>query len=136
MQSNPITTRTARLPLVMSLPAARCLLAVLCALLAACASPQIPTRAFTKSDPDAVALVAASQQQHGRKAFAKMRDVSVRYEGKWAAVGPKFQPVLADTKFRRGSEERLLVASRVMMQEHSGPGGKKIVVRKPVQTIS
>ena len=35
MKSNPITTRTARIPLVMSLPAARCLLAALCALLAA-----------------------------------------------------------------------------------------------------
>jgi len=55
----------------------------------------------------------------------------VRYEGRWAAVGPRSQPVLADTKFRRGSEERPLIASRAMMQEHSGPGGKKIVVRKP-----
>ncbi|MEO7319150.1 MAG: hypothetical protein ABIZ56_09195, partial [Chthoniobacteraceae bacterium] len=104
MKSNPITSGTARFPLVMSLHAARCLLAALCALLAACASPQISTREIRKSDPGAVALVAASQQAHGRKAFGKVRDVSVRYEGRWASFGPRFQPVLADTGFRRGSE--------------------------------
>ena len=107
------------------------ILVALTSLLTACSSPQICTRDITKSDPAAKALLNASQDAHGKMAFTKVRDVSVRYEGKWAAVGPKFQPVLADTKFRRGSEERLLIASRAMMQEHSGPGGKKIVVRKP-----
>jgi len=115
----------------MNSPAPRLLLAAMAGLLSACSSPQICTRDIGKSDPAAKALLAASQDAHGKKAFAKVRDVSVRYEGKWAAVGPKFQPVLADTKFRRGSEERLLTASRAMMQEHSGSGGKKIVVRKP-----
>ena len=115
----------------MNNPALRLLLAAMAGLLSACSSPQICTRDITKSDPAAKALLNASQDAHGKMAFTKVRDVSVRYEGKWAAVGPKFQPVLADTKFRGGSEERLLVASRAMMQEHSGPGGKKIVVRKP-----
>lgn len=115
----------------MNSPALRLLLAAVAGLLAACSSPQICTRAIGKSDPSAKALLTAAQEAHGKKAFAKVRDVSVRYEGKWAAVGPKFQPVLADTKFRRGSEERLVLASRALMQEHSGPGGKKIVVRKP-----
>ena len=115
----------------MNSPALRLLLAAVAGLLSACSSPQICTRDISKSDPAAKALLNASQDAHGKKAFAKVRDVSVRYEGKWAAVGPKFQPVLADTKFRRGSEERLLIASRLMAQEHSGPGGKKVVVRKP-----
>ncbi len=115
----------------MNSPALRLLLAAIAGLLSACSSPQICTRDIRKSDPAAKALLNASQNAHGKKAFAKVRDVSVRYGGKWAPVGPKFQPVLADTKFRRGSEERLLIASRVMMQEHSGPVGKKIVVRKP-----
>ena len=115
----------------MNSPALRLLLAAVAGLLSACSSPQICTRDIGKSDPAAKALLTASQDAHGKMAFTKVRDVSVRYEGKWAAVGPKFQPVLADTKFRRGSEERLLIASRAMMQEHSGPGGKKIVVRKP-----
>ena len=115
----------------MNNPALRLLLAAMAGLLSACSSPQICTRDITKSDPAAKALLNASQDAHGKMAFTKVRDVSVRYEGKWAAVGPKFQPVLADTKFRRGSEERLLIASRLMAQEHSGPGGKKVVVREP-----
>lgn len=115
----------------MSNPAAHCLLAALAGLLTACASPQIFTREIKKSEPGAVALVAASQRAHGGKAFAKVRDVSVRYEGRWASIGPRFQPVLADTQFRRGSEERLLVGPRIIAQEHSGPAGKKLVVREP-----
>jgi hypothetical protein len=55
----------------------------------------------------------------------------VRYEGRWASIGPRFQPVLADTKFRRASEERLLVGPRIIAQEHTGPAGKKVVVRTP-----
>ena len=115
----------------MNKPSFRLLLAALAALLSACSSPQICTRDIKKSDPAAKALVAASQDAHGKKAFTKVRDVSVRYEGRWAAVGPKFQPVLADTKFRHSSEERLLIAPRALMQEHSGPGGKKTVIRQP-----
>ncbi len=115
----------------MNNPAARCLPAALAVLLSACASPQISTREIQKSDPGAVALVTASQRAHGRKAFRKVRDVSVRYEGRWASIGPRFQPVLADTGFRRGSEERLLIGPRILAQEHSGPAGKKLVVREP-----
>ena len=109
----------------MNSPELRLLLGAVAGLLSACSSPQIRTSDIGNSEPAAEALLIASQNAHGKKAFEKVRDVSVRYEGKWAAVGPKFQPVLVDTKFRRGSEERLLIASRAMMQEHSGPGGKK-----------
>ncbi len=115
----------------MSNPVPHYLIAALAGLLTACASPQISTREITKSEPGAVALVAASQRAHGGKAFAKVRDVSVRYEGRWASIGPRFQPVLADTQFRRGSEERLLVGPRITAQEHSGSAGKKLVVREP-----
>jgi hypothetical protein len=115
----------------MTRPAAHCLLAALAGLLTACASPQICTREIRKSEPGAVALLHESQRAHGRTAFTKVRDISVRYEGRWASIGPRFQPVLADTKFRRGSEERLLVSERIIAQEHSGPAGKKLVVRTP-----
>lgn len=115
----------------MNKPATQCLLAVMASLLAACASPQISPRAIKKSDPQAVALVTAAQRAHGRSAFEKVRAISVRYEGRWAAIGPRFQPVLADRKFRRASEERLLIAERTIAQEHSGPAGTKLVVRAP-----
>ena len=66
------------------------IIATVATLLSDCASPQICTRDIAKSDPRAEALVTASQDAHGKKAFAKVRDVSVRYEGRWAADGPKF----------------------------------------------
>ena len=115
----------------MTRPAAHCLLAAMAVLLTACASPQIGTREIRKSEPAAVTLLREAQHAHGRTAFTKVHDLSVRYEGRWASIGPRFQPVLADTKFRRGSEERLLVGERIIAQEHSGPAGKKLVVRTP-----
>ena len=111
--------------------ASHSLLAAAACLLSSCASPKICTREIQKSDAKAVDLVAASQRAHGKNAFAKVRDVSVRYDGQWASLGPRFQPVLADTSFRRASEERLLVAPRIIAQEHTGPAGKKVVVRAP-----
>ena len=115
----------------MTKPAAHCLLVAMAGILTACASPRVCTREIRKSEPAAVALLNASQRAHGRTAFTKVRDLSVRYEGRWASIGPRFQPVLADTRFRRGSEERLLVGERIIAQEHSGPAGKKLVVRTP-----
>ncbi|MFN0126723.1 MAG: hypothetical protein ACKV19_08565 [Verrucomicrobiales bacterium] len=113
----------------MNTPATHSLLAAVALLLSACASPKIGTREIPKSDPKAAALLSESQRAHGVSAFAKVRDVSVRYDGQWASIGPRFQPVLADTKFRRSSEERLLVGPRIIAQEHAGPEGKKVVVR-------
>lgn len=115
----------------MNKKAAYFLLSVVVSLLSACASPKICTRGITKSDAKAVALLGESQRAHGAGAFAKVRDVSVRYDGRWGSIGPKFQPVLVDRGFRRSSEERLLVRQRVIAQEHTGPEGKKFVVRTP-----
>lgn len=101
------------------------------ALLTSCGSVQISKREIARSEPSAANLIASSQRAHGWKSSGKISDVTVSYEGRWASLGPKFQPVLADTKFRGGSEERLLLPSRVMAQEHSGPAGKKFVLREP-----
>ncbi len=98
--------------------------------LSACASPQISTHEIKRSDPGAVALVAAARRAQGGATLGKLHDVSVRYEGQWPAIGPRFQPVLSDTGFRRGSEERLLTRPRVIAQEHTGPAGKKLVLRE------
>lgn len=115
----------------MNTPATLSLLSAIACLFSACASPKISTREVPKSEAKAVALLADSQRVHGAGAFAKVRDLSVRYDGRWASVGRRFQPVLADTKFRRSSEERLLFGPRIIAQEHSGPAGRKVVVRTP-----
>lgn len=112
-------------------PATRYLLAAIATLLSACASPEVSTREIKRSDPSAVRLVAASQRAHGRESFSRVRDLSVRYKGRWAPIGPRFQPVLSDRQYRRESEERLVVGGRTIAQEHTGPSGKKLVVRKP-----
>jgi hypothetical protein len=115
----------------MNTPATLSLLSAIACLFSACASPKISTREVPKSEAKAVALLADSPRVHGAGAFAKVRDLSVRYDGRWASVGRRFQPVLADTKFRRSSEERLLFGPRIIAQEHSGPAGRKVVVRTP-----
>lgn len=100
-------------------------------LLPSCSSTQICTRPITASQPEARALVKASQRAHGGAAFEEIRDLSVRYEGKWAAIGPRFQPVLVDSKFRGSSEERLILSRGIIAQSHTGPGGVKNVLRQP-----
>jgi hypothetical protein len=107
------------------------LLSFVMGLLSSCASTQICTRAITSSEPEALALVTASQKAHGSAAFERIRDLSVRYEGKWAAFGPRFQPVLVDSKFRGASEERIILSPRIIAQSHTGPGGVKKVLREP-----
>ncbi|MEI2677167.1 MAG: hypothetical protein V9G29_04505 [Burkholderiaceae bacterium] len=72
------------------------MLIFLMGLLSSCASKQICTRSITTSEPEAQALVTASQKAHGGLAFDRIKDLSVRYEGKWASIGPRFQPVLVD----------------------------------------
>jgi hypothetical protein len=113
----------------------RYLLATLCiSLLASCASTKICTREIKSSDSEALAIVRASQKAHGIEAFSKIRDLSVRYEGAWASIAPRFQPVLVDSKFRGASEERIILLSRVVAQNHQGPGGQKSVLKKPGST--
>jgi len=109
------------------------MLIFLMGLLSSCASKQIRTSSITTSEPGAQALVTASQKAHGGFAFDRIMDLSVRYEGKWASIGPRFQPVLVDSKFRGASEERIILSPRIIAQSHTGPGGVKKVLRSPGQ---
>ncbi len=97
--------------------------------LGACASPRIPGKEVPTSEGEAVVLVERAREAQGGAAFDRVEDVSVRYEGKWGLIGPKFQPVLVDREFRARSEERLVLPSRVIAQRHEGPGGTKVVRR-------
>jgi hypothetical protein len=94
--------------------------------LASCASPTIPRQAVSKSDPRAVAIVKASQKAQGGAELSKYRKAVVEYDGKWAAVGPKFQPVVVDRDFRKTSAETVGLQSGIV-QEHQGPAGRKRV---------
>ena len=112
--------------------ALRCLVAVfLVALGGGCSTRVISSRVVTRSEPAAVALLKASQNTYGAASFRKAHSISVKYEGKWASIGPRFQPVLADTRFRGGSREMLNLDTQTMRQVHTGPAGTKEVVRSP-----
>jgi hypothetical protein len=100
-------------------------------LFAACASQRIPTTTLTGSDPDAVSIVTASQRAHGAEAFAAIRDLKVEYAGRWSTLAPRLQPVLADRRYRRESEEALDLVGGTIVQLHNGPGGRKFVFRGP-----
>jgi hypothetical protein len=106
------------------------LFGILACFLGGCASPQISTRPIAASDPGALALLRAAKEAAGLDSFSKIHDISVRYEGRWALIGPRLQPVLSDTKFRRRSEERLLTNPRIIAQENVGPAGTKFVRRE------
>ena len=121
-----------RLPSPVVLSAAVCLLlTVVHPVLASL--PPVPA-APTTSDPAAEAegrrLLRACLDAHGgAAAYARLRDVNVRLDGKWAFLAPKLQPKLADVRFRGGSEERYLRTGRewVVGQIHTGPDGRKFV---------
>ena len=98
---------------------------------AGCASTELPHTTLTSSDPEAVALVTASQRAHGSMSWSTIRDLNVRYAGKWNSLGSRMRSGLADRRFRRESEEALDLAGGTIVQLHKGPGGRKFVLRAP-----
>lgn len=103
--------------------------AMLPALLPGCASP-LPALEVPGTTPAARALLEESAAAHGLPALARLRDISVSYEGEWPALIGRLQPALVDSGFRGGSEERLLLRDRVVAQAHTGQAGRKQVVRQ------
>ncbi|HQS92101.1 hypothetical protein [Polaromonas sp.] len=96
------------------------------ALLAACGS--IPLPKGSAIQPEALALLEQSQQAHGKAAFAAIRDISVSYTGTWFDLIKRIQPAITDPAYRQTSQERMLMADKVIAQMHSGPAGQKAVV--------
>lgn len=102
---------------------------ILCLSIAACASLPQPTGNGVSS-PEAQALLESAAQAHGKAAFARMHDINVSFDGEWAGLVKRFQPVLIDERFRGSSEERMLVGENAIGQMHRGPGGVKQVFRR------
>ena len=87
------------------------------------------TQLKNTTSPEAQALLMESATAHGLAAFSKINDLSISYSGKWHTLVGKLQPVLVDSGFRGGSEERWLRSERRVAQTHTGPKGTKQVVR-------
>jgi hypothetical protein len=81
---------------------------------------------------DAAELLAVSARAHGLAAFASFTDLSVSYAGRWHRLVARLQPALVDIGFRGGSQERLLLRDGLVAQAHTGPRGRKYVLRNTV----
>ena len=99
-------------------------------LLPGCAAP-LPVSMSPATTPAARALLGESAAAHGLAALAQLNDVNLRYVGEWRPLIGQLQPALADPGFRGGSEERLLLHEGLVAQAHSGPSGRKQVLRRP-----
>jgi hypothetical protein len=75
-------------------------------------------RSVPNSSSDAASLLLESASAHGLHAYAAMRDLNVSYSGHWRWLVGKLQPVLVDSGFRGGSQERLLLHTGVIAQSH------------------
>ena len=94
-----------------------------------CAAP-LPAVSTSRTTPEARTLLSESAGAHGIAALSKVNDLSVSYAGEWPALVGRLQPALVDSGFRGGSEERLLLRERLVAQAHTGPKGRKQVVRR------
>ena len=103
--------------------------------LGACAAPFPATLGDANSAANAEgaaparALLAVSAQAHGLGEFRQLQDLSISYAGEWRALINRLQPALVDERFRRSSQERLLLRDGVVAQAHRGTGGDKQVLR-------
>jgi hypothetical protein len=99
----------------------------------------IPKPAGSASTPEALTLLEATQQAHGKNSFAGINDISVGYDGKWYTLVTKIQPLVTDPKFRGASQERMILApssARIIAQDFTGPGGNKRVIKSSVDKVS
>ena len=86
------------------------------------------------SDAAARDLLARSAAAHGLAALDGLGDISVSYAGEWRPIVGRLQPDLVDAGFRGRSEERLLLRDHLTAQAHSGPDGRKQVLRRRAPT--
>lgn len=107
----------------------RLLVSVTLPVLQACTGPLAPLSGSVTT-PDAEALLMESAAAQGAAALSKIDDLSVRYAGAWRPLVGRLQPALVDAGFRGGSEERLLLRQGLVGQAHTGPEGRKQVVRQ------
>jgi hypothetical protein len=98
-----------------------------------CSTP-LPVSLSAATTPAAQSLLRESANAHGFKAFQAIKDLNVSYSGEWRALIGRLQPALVDPGFRGSSEERLLWRDGLVAQAHTGPGGRKQVVRRSGST--
>jgi hypothetical protein len=78
----------------------------------------------------AAALLADSARAHGLEALGAVNDLNISYAGAWHGLVARLQPALVDAGHRGGSEERMVPHEGLLAQVHTGPRGRKQVLRR------
>ncbi|MFK7910863.1 MAG: hypothetical protein AB8F34_09680 [Akkermansiaceae bacterium] len=85
---------------------------------------------------DAAAMKLLRQSSHkAGDPYQRLSKVDIGYDGKWAKLATKIQPVVTDPEFRKASLETYYPKQSKVRQIYQGPAGEKIVTRTP-KTIS
>lgn len=92
---------------------------------------RLPQERGTNRNPRGMMLLQESIEAHGGDLFEEVRDLAASFSGTWSQVGSRVQAKLADRSYRDSSEERYLLRTRVVAQQHAGPDGTKYVLRLP-----
>lgn len=109
------------------MPLRRATLIILVLALAGCVAIPQPTR--KESSPEALALLEAAAQAHGKTGFERLRNINATLEGQWSELASRMEPVLTDQRFRGRTEDRILLDPPIMSQLHRGAAGRKLVHR-------
>ena len=103
----------------------------LAGLLCSCSSlPQPKVSDATNSEAGAIKLVRQSSEKAGDP-YRRLAKVDVYYDGKWANLATKIQPIVTDPQFRKASDETYYPRQSKVRQVYRGPGGEKVVIRTP-----
>ncbi|MFT5411947.1 MAG: hypothetical protein ACI9NC_004684 [Verrucomicrobiales bacterium] len=98
-------------------------------MLTSCTSlPRPEITSETKNQPGALQLVRESSQQAGNP-YQRLSRVDVCYDGEWANLATRIQPVVTDPEFRKVSDESYFPKQLKVRQVYRGTGGEKIVTR-------
>jgi hypothetical protein len=104
------------------------------AFLASCSSLPIPSAATANaSSQEARHIMERSAAVTGNP-WKRYREIQVEYNGDWAPLAVRLQPVLTDSGFRKSSVETYKPSTRSVRQIHTGPKGIKMVERRGPDT--
>ena len=100
-----------------------------------CSSLPVPGAGGAPGGEEAAArrVIEASAAKTGN-AWERYREVKVGYDGEWAPLAVRLQPVLTDPGFRKSSIETYSPRTMQVRQVHTGPLAKKLVERRRPET--
>lgn len=103
---------------------------VAAALLVSCSSLPVPGESTAIAPSREARQIMERSSAVTGAAWKRYREIQVGYDGDWAPLAVRLQPVLTDAGFRKSSVETYKPASRGVRQIHTGPKGTKTVERR------